>query len=170
MLRRQLACSHPPSKPAYERRFPYLDRDLLEFLYAIPRDQLVRPTQRRSLMRRALIGIVPHEILNRRRKAFVTRTPVLALRDEWPDVLELTKNLLTSRAGIVEQQDFANALQKARQGLEINVGYMVRTLALEDWLQHMKNWSCLELPITANANCRLQEAECFPTCGSEVKL
>ena len=167
MLRRQLACSHPPCKPPYEKRFPYLDRDLLEFLYAIPRDQLLRPGQRRSLMRRALVGIVPHEILNRRRKAFVTRTPVLALSDECPDLLELTQNLVTSRAGIVEQQVFAGALQKARQGLEINVGYMIRTLALEDWLQHLTNWSCIVLPITANS---FQKAERFPTSAREVEI
>ena len=33
-----------------------------EFMYAIPREQLVRPGQRRSLMRRALAGVVPDEL------------------------------------------------------------------------------------------------------------
>src|SRR6202021_3714702 len=60
-LRRELACSALPLEPPYEKRYPYLDRDLLEFVYAAPREQLVRPTQRRSVMRRALVGIVPDE-------------------------------------------------------------------------------------------------------------
>jgi asparagine synthase len=68
-LRSQLGCSSLSSAPRYEKRYPYLDRDLLEFVYAIPREQLVRPGQRRSLMRRALIGIVPDVILQRKRKA-----------------------------------------------------------------------------------------------------
>ena len=58
-LRRQLARTALPFEPPFEKRYPYLDRGLLEFMFAIPREQLVRPTQRRSLMRRALVGIVP---------------------------------------------------------------------------------------------------------------
>ena len=54
VLRRQLACSDLSSDLPREKRYPYLDRGLLEFLSAIPREQLVRPGQRRSLMRRAL--------------------------------------------------------------------------------------------------------------------
>src|SRR5207248_3141132 len=52
VIRRQLATSVPPSDPAYETRYPYLDRNLVEFAYSIPREQIVRPNQRRSLMRR----------------------------------------------------------------------------------------------------------------------
>ena len=59
VLQKQLARTALPFAPTYERRYPFLDRDLLEFLFAIPREQLVRPHQRRSLMRRALAGIVP---------------------------------------------------------------------------------------------------------------
>jgi asparagine synthase (glutamine-hydrolysing) len=50
-LRRQLACSPLSSDPCYEKRYPFLDRDLLEFIYSVPREQLLRPGQRRSLMR-----------------------------------------------------------------------------------------------------------------------
>jgi len=50
--------------------------------YAVPRDQLVRPGQRRSLMRRALNGIVPDQLLNRKRKAFVVRSPLATIRWE----------------------------------------------------------------------------------------
>ena len=52
-------------------RYPYYDRDFLEFMYAIPREQIVRVGQRRSLMKRALVGIVPDEILNRKKKETV---------------------------------------------------------------------------------------------------
>src|SRR4029077_4900258 len=58
-LRRQVGSDHPSAEPLHETRYPFLDRDLLEFLFAVPRDQLVRPGQRRSLMRRALSGVVP---------------------------------------------------------------------------------------------------------------
>src|SRR5208337_4130208 len=101
-LRRQLACSDLSSDLPHEKRYPYLDRDLLEFVSAIPRDQLVRPGQRRSLMRRALIGIVPDELLNRKRKAFVTRGPRVGIAAEWPHLLELGQHLLMSSLGIAD--------------------------------------------------------------------
>ena len=84
-LRRQLGADELPSEPVYEKRYPYLDRDLLEFLFAVPREQLLRPGQRRSLMRRALAGVVPEEILNRKRKAFVARRPLVGLRTSLRD-------------------------------------------------------------------------------------
>ena len=83
-LRRQLARTALPFEPPFEKRYPYLDRGLLEFMYAIPREQLVRPTQRRYLMRRALVGIVPDEILNRKTKAFVARSPMVAIANDGP--------------------------------------------------------------------------------------
>jgi asparagine synthase (glutamine-hydrolysing) len=57
-----------------EYRYPYLDRDLVDYLHRIPNGQLVRPGRRRSLMRRALSGIVPSEVLERRRKGFLSRS------------------------------------------------------------------------------------------------
>src|SRR5262249_459941 len=42
-LRRQLACTDPSLDPPCEKRYPYLDRNLFEFIYAVPREQLVRP-------------------------------------------------------------------------------------------------------------------------------
>src|SRR5207302_23975 len=79
ILQRQLARAAAPFDPPFDKRYPFLDRDLLEFMFAIPREQLVRPTQRRSLMRRALVGIVPDEILNRKTKAFVSRAPLVGI-------------------------------------------------------------------------------------------
>ena len=74
-MRRLLANWALQSELLREIRYPYFDRDFLEFLYAIPREQIVRVGQRRSLMKRALVGIVPNELLNRRRKAFVPQEP-----------------------------------------------------------------------------------------------
>jgi asparagine synthase (glutamine-hydrolysing) len=133
-LRGQLGSSST-SNPPYEKRCPYLDRDLLEFLYAIPREQLVRPGQRRSLMRRALAGIVPDVILQRRRKAFVSRTPLAALKQDWGDVVEMSHNMLSEKIGIVDAARFLRAVQDACLGKEISLSCLLRTLVLESWLR-----------------------------------
>ena len=57
-----------PVQAFEEARYPFLDQTLIEFLLSIPADQLLRPGERRSLMRRSLAGIVPQEILSRRTK------------------------------------------------------------------------------------------------------
>ena len=100
-LQRQISCSSLHSRPHYDKRYPYLDRSLLEFLYAVPREQLLRPGQRRSLMRRALVGIVPSEILDRRRKAYVIREPMVAIQEAWGDLTKETEHLLSVALGIV---------------------------------------------------------------------
>jgi asparagine synthase (glutamine-hydrolysing) len=67
---------HPSMVSRHEYRYPYLDRDLVDFLFRLPRERMVRPGRRRSLMRRALSGIVPPEILERRRKGFSFAVPL----------------------------------------------------------------------------------------------
>jgi asparagine synthase (glutamine-hydrolysing) len=137
ILRRQLACSALSSGPVKETRYPYLDRDLLEFIYAIPREQLVRPGQRRSLMRRALVGIVPDELLNRKRKAFVSRSPIAAICSQWTQLRALPRHMVMCSLGIIDPQKFHEALEKARQGQEIAVGTLMRTVSIELWLKNL---------------------------------
>jgi asparagine synthase (glutamine-hydrolysing) len=134
-LRRHLACSPIPLEPIYEKRYPYLDRDLLEFIYGVPREQLVRPGQRRSLMRRALIGIVPEELLNRKRKAFLVRSPVIGIATRW---MNLTQGMVTNELGIVDSNHFANALRNAQAGMGVSVVTLLRTLLVESWLRNLQ--------------------------------
>jgi len=144
-LRRQLACSTLQLDPPLERRYPYLDRDLLEFIYAVPREQLLRPGQRRSLMRRALAGIVPGEILNRNRKALVTRSPVIAISSEWDLLVRMTDHMVSDSLGIVDSKSFLEALKKARHTSGEQIVPLMRTVAVEMWL---KNVAHRESPFT----------------------
>ncbi len=138
LLRRQLSCELLPCQPSYEKRYPFLDRDLLEFVYAIPREQLVRPTQRRSLLRRALRGIVPAEVFERRRKAYVTRAISETISAEHAQLLEHGNELVTESLGFVDAASFAKAFDNACHGEEVAVIPMLRTIGLEHWMRHMR--------------------------------
>ena len=144
-LQRQLTCKALPLEPPYENRYPFLDRGLLEFLFAIPREQLVRPTQRRSLMRRALLGIVPNEILNRKAKAFVARSPIVALSADWAHLVEMTEQMVSSSLGIVDSECFLDALQSARRGREVSMIRVMRTISIEDWLRTFRPLGILQI-------------------------
>ncbi len=138
LLRRQIGCLALPSNPAFERRFPFLDRNLLEFLFAIPREQLVRPGERRSLMRRAMRGILPEEILNRTRKASISRAPAVAIVNQSDALIEMTHDMVAAALGIVDPQIFRQVLQSVRVGQEIPLIAIARTLLLEHWLRALR--------------------------------
>ena len=146
-LRRHLSCLTPAGNRGLERRYAYLDRDLLEFLYAIPREQLAGPGQRRSLMRRALRGLVPSEILDRKRKAFISRAPIVALQKELDGLLLETNEMLSSDLGIVDRQKFQQHLKQAAAGQPVLVVPLLRTLLVEAWLCHMsRRTDCCKHP------------------------
>lgn len=140
-LQRQLACHNAPSN-CYEKRFPFLDRDLWEFVLAIPRDQLLRPHERRSLMRRALNGRVPDEIRNRPRKAFVSRGPFAAVLRDLFGLTEGCEDMVSSSLGIVNARAFRQAIEGARHGKENSAMPFVRTLLIELWLKHVLGSPC----------------------------
>jgi asparagine synthase (glutamine-hydrolysing) len=134
-IRRHLACCEPASRPPYDKHYPYLDRDLLEFIFAIPREQVVRPGQRRSLARRALRGIVPPEVLDRKSKAFVARGPMVAFLRARPALIDMARNMISGSSGFIEANVFLEALREAGSGNEVPVVQVLRTVALESWLR-----------------------------------
>jgi hypothetical protein len=90
-------------------------------------------------MRRALVGTVPDEILNRRRKAFVSRGALFELKASWSDLTRLDENLASSKVGIVDPTRFTNAVHGAQGGKETPVVPILRALALEFWLRSLRN-------------------------------
>src|SRR6266403_3052891 len=109
-------------------------------MYAVPCEQLVRPGHRRSLMRRALVGIVPDELLHRRRKAFVARGPMANISAQWPRLLDFSQHMLVSSLGITNSAEFVDALQKARLGQQAPIVLLMRTLGVELWLRNLRAW------------------------------
>lgn len=126
-----------------EYRYPFLDKDLIRFLFSIPRNQILRPGRRRSLMRRALRGIVPREILERRRKAFQLHAPLSALQQQHSKLDKLFV------ASAIEEHGFID-VTKLRKALESNVHgdaewwqALIRTIACELWLRSSWNGGSL---------------------------
>jgi len=134
-LRRQIACAEIPPASFCQMRYPFLDRNLLEFLFNVPREQLVRPHQRRSLLRRALRGIVPSVVLDRRRKAFVVTSQLKAIAADWKSVSALTERMVLESLDILDSAVLRQTLEKARQGNEVPLLPIMRALRLEQWLQ-----------------------------------
>lgn len=126
-----------------EIRYPLLDQQLLEFVLSIPASQLMRPGERRSLMRRSLVGIVPDEILCRRTKQFGARTPTLALRGYLDQLKTAFSSSMASGLGYVNDRRVLETLEGAANGKEVHLVRLVRTFSLEFWLRHLVSNSLL---------------------------
>jgi asparagine synthase (glutamine-hydrolysing) len=134
-MRRQLAYFSPDSWVYEERRYPFLDQDLMEFLLAVPASQLLRPGERRSLMRRALARIVPDEILWRPTKGSASRSIIVGLGEGWPDLQQAFDSARSARFGYIDPVRFASSLRRARGGDGSQLVDLIKTVYLELWLR-----------------------------------
>ena len=135
-LSRLISCVPVPRGPLYEWRYPFLDRDHVAVGCSLPREQLVRAIERRALMRRALAGMVPREILERKRKAYVSRGLVKALSGEWRMLSEAP--FQSEHLGMVDSGLLRTWINQAEQGTDVPVLPLLRTLALERWLRELE--------------------------------
>src|SRR5579864_7866733 len=97
-------------------------------------------------MRRALVGIVPDKVLNRKQGSFA---PPPETKEEvpivWPDAGEVGRHILSSSLGIVDPDRFLEALEKARRNEEVPTDSLKRTLTLESWLRHLASQGVLRV-------------------------
>jgi asparagine synthase (glutamine-hydrolysing) len=141
-----MACLPAFGVTGEERRYPYLDQSLVEFLLAIPPDQLLRPGQRRSLMRRALGGVVPKEILWRKTKAFVSRSVLVAFDKSWPELQELFSSPIAGARGYVISPELLKDLQLAKSGNAEHMMYLLKVISLELWLRSVATHGLIRVP------------------------
>jgi len=119
-------------------RYPYLDRRLVEFALAIPLEQKVRNGQTRSIVRRALRGVLPEPIRVRTSKAGPDEAFHRAvIRNRHRLIRECTQ-LRTAEYGFVEPKRFENALVELCHGISTNPVQVMFTLSLELWLRTLE--------------------------------
>lgn len=135
----QMASTPPSILCCEERRYPYLDRELVEFLASIPAEQLLRPGERRSLMRRALAHLVPKEILERKTKQVSVRRYMVALDSHWRDIETLLSSSLVAEREVADSRLLWQALHAARNGHAPQLIRLLRILAVELWLRDMRD-------------------------------
>jgi asparagine synthase (glutamine-hydrolysing) len=92
-------------------------------------------------MRRSLSGLVPEEILQRRRKASVSRSPVKALQESYPLLRDLFRPSLVAERGIIDDAAFLTALEGAMAGEIDWLSGLIATVKLEQWLRSVQRIS-----------------------------
>lgn len=95
-------------------------------------------------MRRALTGIVPVEILNRKEKAFVSRTHLLGISKDGSRLMEEDTNPLICSLDIVDSQRMWDALRRAGHADDVPIIALMRTVQIERWLRTQQALGHLE--------------------------
>jgi asparagine synthase (glutamine-hydrolysing) len=129
--RRELTC--------VETSHPYMHRPLIEFLQALPFEQLVRPRENRSLMRRALRDVLPGKIASRKTKGDPSEGFARAIAREYPALRSLCTNLRVCAYGFMDQAPLLAAIERAKNGLEVYAGALLTTVSLEFWLRALES-------------------------------
>ncbi len=122
-----------------ELRFPILHRPLVEFMQAIPRDQRMRPGEKRSLQRRALKDLLPPEVLNRKGKGNPSEAVFRSLTREYARLYPMLSDSYVARYGYVNQQALTRALERSRYG-DKRISEIFRIISLEFWLRSLDQY------------------------------
>lgn len=121
--------------------FPFLDRDLVEFLIGVPGTVLARDGAPKALLRESLKGLAPDTILRRRAKAHFTEAVNRSTRQDFAALLKmLGPTSLVVELGYVDASKLARGLAAAGPALETSstsiVSWRVTAVAaLELWLR-----------------------------------
>jgi hypothetical protein len=122
----------PQAPPSIVYAHPFAHRPLVEFMLAIPGEQLSAPGQMRALMRRAFEGLVPAPILRRTSKGHYPPSTMRTLRSVAASMLPVDR-LETVRRGWLDAGTLDAIIRRLLAG-DGSVGSARQVIRLEQWL------------------------------------
>ena len=127
----------PQRRMAFTIRNPLLYRPLVEFMYAIPWEQKLRPRCDRYLQRRALAGVLPEPIRRRATKGNGNPALVEGLRRSRDWGAYLCDTPLIAQRGIVDADRWRLAVRRASVGQTHEDRFFLSAVAVEAWLKQL---------------------------------
>jgi len=118
--------------------YPYTHRPLIEFAHAIPIDQKVRPSETRSIVRRALQDLLPPEVAGRRDKGLFIHAYLRGLAREWQRLNELFTDARVCAYAYVKPEALRDLVNLAKQGDEQRSSFLMFLICLEYWLRALE--------------------------------
>lgn len=114
--------------------YPYCDRDVLEFLVAVPATQLLRPKEWRSLQARVFSSRLPKAVASRTGKRGPGEAVVRAVAAGWTTLERWFRDSRCKDLGLVGDK-FDQYLMTVKHGNQHWTGHLMWMIALEAWLR-----------------------------------
>jgi asparagine synthase (glutamine-hydrolysing) len=124
----------PNRSPDVVHAYPFAHRPLVEFMLAIPGEQLSAPGTTRSLMRRAFASFVPPRVLRRVSKGYYPPAAFRAAR-RLVASMRPVNDLEVVQRGWIDPGQLRSAIQSLTDGGGQTGGDIHAVLRLEGWLQ-----------------------------------
>ena len=128
----------PDRSPDIVYAYPFAHRPLVEFMLAIPGEQLSAPGMTRSLMRRAFAGLVPPRVLRRTSKGYYPPAAFRAARRLVASMVPV-HDLEVVQRGWIDPAQLRSAIQTLTDGSGQTGGDVHAVLRLESWLQSRRD-------------------------------
>ncbi|PFB60999.1 asparagine synthetase B [Bacillus sp. SH7-1] len=122
-----------------EARHPFLDRELVEFLIAIPMEQKLQGSIKKLILKNAMKEILPEPIRKRIDKTAHYSVIYSGLQREWPEMAKAYSKGYLADLGLVDHEGFKKDLHLWRQGETNNVDYLWTIATLELWFYRLEN-------------------------------
>lgn len=160
-----------PFQDDLEVRYPFLDRQLLEFSLQLPPRLRLRPGAPKWILRAAMRGRLPEAIRTRRGKGHIGARAVWALRHEQAQLDALIRDPILGQYGCIDPHRLRAALEAARRGQVPNTVLLLSVLALEMWMAVRANrWAAATGTLTRAVNARRQDASSIKEVNSHEDL
>lgn len=141
----------PYRAPDIVYAYPFAHRPLVDFMLAIPGEQVSAPGMPRALMRRAFANIVPARILRRISKGYYPPAAFRAARRQAASMLPV-RELEVVQRGWIDPDRLRTALRALIDGGGETGGDIHGVLRLEAWLQARRRRCAIPLQKEVNTN------------------
>lgn len=121
-----------------EVRAPFLDRSLVEYVFSLPSRNKIRGLRRKYLLKKAMKGILPSEIINRKKRGFLIPVALWLKKTLRPIVEEMFSAKRLEEQGLFRSDVVAGLVQRHNQGLADHRKELWNMLVLQLWLNENK--------------------------------
>jgi asparagine synthase (glutamine-hydrolysing) len=126
---------HAVNQDIVEERHPFLYRPLVELALGLPAQLCAQPMARKWILREAMRGVLPEAVRTRPGKGSIDGFLARALSREVGRMRTLLDDSILARMGLLDRAVLTAAIEDGARGADFQRGAIVRTLALECWLQ-----------------------------------
>lgn len=126
-------CDKLSSAASVEVRVPFLDNELIRFMEQVPPQLKLKGFTGKYILRQAMSGIVPDEVLKRRKASFGAPIRKWLRCDLRPMVDELLSDEVVRRRGLFDPLAVRKLISDDRSGIQDNAYRIWALLTLETW-------------------------------------
>jgi asparagine synthase (glutamine-hydrolysing) len=116
-----------------ESRVPFLDHGLVEHVAALPASLKLRGLTTKAILREALVGVVPREILSRPKMGFPVPVGRWLRGAFWPVLREFVLSPRAAQRGLFEARELARLCEEHRSGAVDHGERLWLLINLEIW-------------------------------------